>query len=426
MLRILIITQHPWKETNNIGNTLSNIFFNNNGFYSISNLYCRADSPINNICKEYFRITEKELLKSIITQKQCGTIFSSKNIFVDEKEIILERKFYNFFAQNKYPFFLYLREFIWKYGKWKSKYLNQFIQSINPDIIFIHGFDCLYMWDVLFYVIKLTNAKLVTFITDDIYSNKYKGFLGKIYTNKLRRKIERGIENSSLLYGASNDLCDEYSKIFGKCFRPLYKGVNIDNIPIKHSVNNPIKIVFAGNLYFGRWKTLALIAEALSVINKNQVFFKMDIYTYSFISKRISKSLKTNDNCKLHNGLGYNEIRKVFIESDIVLHVESFEDSDCKFTRLSFSTKITDYIESGSCIIAIGSIKNASINYLMNTNAALVCTDKEKIIDLFSKIIKDKNIILTYTKKMKEFAMKNLNKEKIRNNLMKDLFSLKI
>ena len=108
MLRILIITQHPWKETNNIGNTLSNIFFNNNGFYSISNLYCRADSPINNICKEYFRITEKELLKSIITQKQCGTIFSSKNIFVDEKEIILERKFYNFFAQNKYPFFLYL------------------------------------------------------------------------------------------------------------------------------------------------------------------------------------------------------------------------------------------------------------------------------------------------------------------------------
>ena len=59
-------------------------------------------------------------------------------------------------------------------------------------------------------------------------------------------------------------------------------------------------------------------------------------------------------------------------EADILLHVESFNEKMKKYTRLSISTKIPEYLASKRLIIAIGPVDIASIEYLKDNKAALI------------------------------------------------------
>ena len=65
MMKILAITRASWDNSNNVGNTLSNIFskFNNSTFY---NLYLRNDIPKESICDNFYQITENQILHSIL------------------------------------------------------------------------------------------------------------------------------------------------------------------------------------------------------------------------------------------------------------------------------------------------------------------------------------------------------------------------
>ena len=60
-MNILVISYEAWRETNNGGNVLSNIFsaFPNE---NIAQIYCSGELPENGICKKYFQISDSMLL----------------------------------------------------------------------------------------------------------------------------------------------------------------------------------------------------------------------------------------------------------------------------------------------------------------------------------------------------------------------------
>jgi hypothetical protein len=86
---------------------------------------------------------------------------------------------------------------------------------------------------------------------------------------------------------------------------------------------------------------------------------------------------------------------EILAKADIVLHAESFAKKEIRKTRLSFSTKIIDCMQSGSCLLAIGPESTASIRFLQGEGIAetIVTDDVSDIEARLLRLIQDENAI---------------------------------
>lgn len=426
--KILIVTKSPWIEKNALGNTLSN-FFTDWSNTEIFNIYCREELPQNNLCSGYFRITESQMINNLFHSEKAGEFFNKSEISILDKSndykkrVEKERRTVGLFRSSGKGLFVFFRELIWKYGGWEKSRINSFIKSEIFDIIFAFGADPVYLQKIVYHCKSHTDAKLALFFADDVYSYKSLNPFDLFLTFRLRKVLHENVKNAELLYGASTELCEEYGKIFDRVIKPLYKGCTFENDP-KKTVFKPIKIVYAGNLFYGRWKILKRLADEMEKINAESLKLTLEIYTGTEVDKKIDEALNRERTSKIMGQKPYEEIKNILSEADIVLHVESFEQKQIKTTRLSFSTKIIDCMQSGSCMMAIGPKNIASIEYLKNTDGAIVVSELDKIGKTLKYLYENQNEIIQNAQKLRAFAKKHHDIENVRENLHKDFSSI--
>ena len=97
-MKTLIISHTPISTENNMGKTLYSLFecFEE---VDLCQLYVYPSMPNIKKCGSYFRMTDKEVLKSIVKRNTCGKrvfVNQSKN---DEKSYIENKMF----SKNLYP-----------------------------------------------------------------------------------------------------------------------------------------------------------------------------------------------------------------------------------------------------------------------------------------------------------------------------------
>ena len=68
-MRILIISNSPWDDSNSFGSTFSN-FFQGTDKNNIASIYCSGGYPNTDSCSRFFKISEKDLVKSIFNRKK--------------------------------------------------------------------------------------------------------------------------------------------------------------------------------------------------------------------------------------------------------------------------------------------------------------------------------------------------------------------
>jgi len=69
-LRVLLITRECLRSDSNEGNTLLNLF---EGLpVKVSNIYCKPCLPNNDICKDYFQLTDKMALRALLRGMPMG------------------------------------------------------------------------------------------------------------------------------------------------------------------------------------------------------------------------------------------------------------------------------------------------------------------------------------------------------------------
>ena len=78
-IRVLVITHAPWRNDTSIGNSYSNIFAEMDDRIEFAQLYIRDGMPENCLVHQYFHISEKQLLKSILSRKPVGRNFTLDN-----------------------------------------------------------------------------------------------------------------------------------------------------------------------------------------------------------------------------------------------------------------------------------------------------------------------------------------------------------
>lgn len=421
---ILIISATPIRNDTNMGKTLKSLFNDFNEF-NLYQLYFSPEKPNLNICKSYYQIHEKQLLKSFfgLVKTKCGTVISVSDIELETYSKITKNNLYFTQRKNRIDIKI-LRELIWGIAYWKNKKLKNWINEIKPDIIFTIMHDNNMITRFVKSLSSKMNIPVIMFITDDYYNDFIISHnpIRKIYYSRRKRLNNELGKNVKYLIGCSEKATNYFKRelnIKNGC--TIYTPSNTDLWNIKNKKSKPnsiLKIRYFGNLGIGRNDVLKYIGKTLQIINKDGMKAQLEIYS-SVTDKYIIDSLNIDNGSRYMGWVYGDQYIDLLKNSDIVVHVESNDESMMKRTWISVSTKIADYLGAGKCILAVGPNSLASIDHLKN--AACVVTDLSQLLENLSELINNENLRDELAYKSRELSFQEHN-SKIINKKFKNIF----
>ena len=417
--KVLVVGINPWVDNTGI-NTLINFFecWDKN---RLAHIYTREGLPFTHICDRFFRISEPKVLRSVLKRKtKTGEIVeNTKRDESPQKSSIYSGK--NSALKQL------CREMVWKIGKWKTKELDAFLSDFDPDVLFFPVYSNVYMCRLQNYIAKKTGKPVILYSSDDNYSYKCieKTPFSILHRFWLRHQEKKLIRRAERVMVISPKQKEEYDCLFGIDSSILTKGVDFSLYPfLEKELSEPIKMVYTGKLIIGRWKSLAAIAEALSEINKDKTKIELDIYTTDKLTEEQDKLLNRNG-VSVKGSLTLSEVQRVQREADILVFVESLEKKYRNAARLSFSTKITDYLKSGRCIFAIGGEDIAPIDYFRRYDSAICATSYREIEERLFDISQNPTLVAKYARKAYECGREHHEKSGIDRILKKTIIEAK-
>lgn len=97
--RVLVVSNNCFSDSNSNGRTLGNFFINWDKD-SIAQFYIQAELPNSNVCENFYRVTDYEVLNSFLKFQKCGRKLEKEEITVGSNNTRtdegLEKKFIHF------------------------------------------------------------------------------------------------------------------------------------------------------------------------------------------------------------------------------------------------------------------------------------------------------------------------------------------
>ena len=398
-MKVLIISHNPITTFDAMGKTMLTLFSDYTK-EELCQLYIYPTVPDVDKFNSYFRITDKDVIKSYFKFKVSSKEIENEEIasangklFENEEDTSLYRN-----KKNKKPFRMVSRDLMWKFSKWYNKTLKKWIEREKPTHIFLAPGNQKFIYRIALKISKKYNLPIITYICDDYYFvKKAKGLCGKIQQKGLKKITVKLLKNTSQIITICDNLKENYQNTFGVSATTVMTGSNYP-IATKPKVTEKVnEITYLGNIRCNRFKSLVEIGKILDEINQEKdTNYLLNIYT----AEQDEEILSSFDGVKSIKLCGYvsgKEFDKTFFSSQILLHTESFDAESIDSVKNSVSTKIADSLASGICLFAYGPKEVASIEYLVDNDCAVVCTDrsdlKERLIALFeSKDIRENSI----------------------------------
>lgn len=421
-MKILVISLEVWRDDNNGGNVLSNIFRDFDGEFA--QIFCSAGVPNNNICSRYFQMTDSMAIKNVLKKEKMGRVLQTvENEIIEEEN---DRKLDDLKRRGSFEILRIARECTWAMADFVNAELDQFVLEFGPDIIFAPCYASHYMLGLTRHVADLTKKPVISYVSDDVYSLKHLRISPLFWTNRflLRRNMRRTWPYYSLIYTMTETQKMEMEKVFSKPMKILRKHGDFERYESNKKIEYPIRMIYAGGIYLNRWKTLVKLAKQMQKINQNEVKMKLDIYTGNQLSKDAFSILNDGRTSEVHPSISQKELKEKYRKSDIALHVEGLDLKNRLNVRLSFSTKIVDCLESGCAVMAICDPMQGGLVYLKDEDAAICVEHPKKIATTLKMICDNLNVIEEYRKKAFECGKKNHMQHVIQNDMQKDFYDI--
>lgn len=411
--RVLVPCINVWQDTGSV-RTLPEIFSCWDK-EKIAQIYTKAGLPQTAVCERFFRINENAVVKSVFRRrvKTSSRVENTKGEEDDaqKQELQAESKRYN----GRHSVLLSMcREMVWLLGKWKTSELDKFIEDFDPELLFVPVYPVVYMARLQLYIIKKTKKPVVCYLSDDNYSYKTCGLNPLAYLHRfwLRRSVKKIMKHCDKLFVIAPKQKEEYDRIFKTDSLLLTRAIDTKALFCEEkSVTEPLRMVYTGKLCIGRDKTIARVAEAVASINKDRERICFEVYSSDNPKGELLKLLSENGN-RYCGSVTADKVEEIQRRSDITLFAEALKGRHKNAARLSFSTKLTDYFKSGTCVLAVGSRDIAPIDYLMREDAAVVVTDYAELEPALRKLCDNPELISEYGKKAVECGKRNHDKDK--------------
>ena len=416
--KVLVVGINAWRE-DGTAHTLMDIFRCWDP-HKLALVYTRSDLPYTEVCQKYFQISENQVLSSVCKPWMRVGKEVVNTPFKDSVDINAEHTRYSQAHKRSSTLLPLLREFVWKLGHWKSQALKSFVKDFNPDIIFVPIYPTVYMGWIQKFIIKLTGKPYVCYLADDNYSyDSCRGVLSYLHRWWLRKQVGPLASGSKEMFVIVDKEKEDTDKRFGTNSVILTKSIDFEGRSYKaHEPNHPLKFVYTGSLIIGRDTTLAMLADIINKINSEKEQICAELFIYSQTEPNDSVISRINKDASHFCGrIGREEVIKVQQEADVVVFAEALFGKEANAANLSFSTKITDYLSNGKCILAIGKGDIAPIDYFRKYGSALIASSKDDIEVRVRELVASPRITDKYGRIAFDCAMKNHEK-----NMMNERF----
>lgn len=408
-MNVLIISQPVLSYSNNMGKTLM-AYFSAFPANNVSQFFLRQGEPTNtDVCENYYRFSDLDAVKSILNHKIRGTVFDKTQIVppvVDEPENIKLDDAYKLGAAHK-AWMLLARDTIWKLSNWKNKKLLAWLDSMNPDIIFLAPGDGAFSYRLADEIARYLSKPLAVVCMDDYFiNNRNKGeLLGGIRQKLFMNVVNKTIQNAAAIFTICDEMNKAYNNLFHKQCVTLHTSADNKSMVLKSDAS---RVSYIGNLSCGRYKTLLELGRAISEINDDTLTKVIDVYSGSKEAEYISP-LKNAPGINFRGAIPAEQVPEVMSESVMVIHTESFDPAMKELVRFSVSTKIAESLMYGPCLLAYGPEGIASIDYLKENNAAYVISRPEDLEKGLEKILTNKELREQIVRNARALALKNHN-----------------
>lgn len=422
-MRILVLSNEVWNDKINGNNVTSNWFEGMDAEFA--NIYCEPGSPYNKCCKRYFQITDMMMLKSIFCKKKAGrkVLYAEQhNSFVGESAEQESKKLREFLKKITGNYLRLAREILWLIGRYDTSAMKQFIDEFRPDVVFSERMASCKMLRLEGVVHSITNVPFFAFTGDDEYSLKQLSFSPFFWINRfmIRRRLRNNVNYYCIYYTLSLEQSQYYEKIFGCNCMVLQKCGIIEDKFAEKNIGNPIKIIYAGKFYCNRWKVLAEIAKAISIVNNYSKKFVLQIYTKDIPNKKQNQLLNDGYNSQIIGPVSQAELKGKYKEADIALHVESRDIKNRLATRFSYSTKIIDCLFSGCAVMTYCWDKHSGFTSLKREDASMCISTFNELLVTLKDISSNPEMLKNYQKKAYKSCIDYHNKEKTQAILMEN------
>ena len=267
-MKILILSHNCMSNNNNMGKAMLSLFekFDKK---ELCQLYIYPSIPDIDKCNSYYRITDRESLKSLYTFKKYGheidksLIRKSNSLYDNNRDMkILKIKKSNLKS--------YLRDRVWKLSCTLNDNLKDWLNREKPTHIVAFPGNYCFFYNLVVKIKDYLNIPLITYFCDDYYvsdKNKISN-----YQRLLNRKISEIITKSNNIITISNTMSGLYSKIFRKNISTIMLGSkqNIKKCNNVLNVTELCNISYIGNVSNHRYCNLIDFGKALDIINNKK------------------------------------------------------------------------------------------------------------------------------------------------------------
>ena len=410
----------PIQKGVSIGNTFLNVFedFPDVQFFSV---YTKNGYPDSSI-ERAFQITDKQLLKRLLHRtKTVGRTVPERD---GQENAPAEDKMVTFARKKRYIPMFWAQSLLWLPPYWKSEALHTFLDEVQPDLLFTILSDSVPLNKLIWHIQGYLQKPLVVYAWDNNYTLQLGLTSPLVFLNRCinRHYMRKTVQKAEQLYVISEIQKQDYEKAFGVSCKILTKSADFSGEPpVKTQYNSPLQLVFTGNIGTNRWKSLAIIAEALEQINQNGVRAQLRIYTATPLTAKMEKALKKGDSSFIMGSVPANEVPKIQEAADILVHVEALDLKNRLAVRQSFSTKLVDYFKAARPILAVGPREVASIDHLIRNDCALNGETVEEVRSALESVLENRGKLDELSKKAYACGKRNHNTVTMHQMLQTDL-----
>lgn len=404
--KILVVSINAIRKDGSNGKVIRELLY---GWPSekIAQLYFHNEIPDSDICNNYYCVTDRDALLALKTgKKPDGKVSIQKAANLDRKESSNVKP-------SKNPLTLLLRDFVWNSRRWISENFWQWVEEFAPDIVLVQGGETSFSHYIGIDISEKYQIPLVVLNTENYYLKDYNYLKGKGWgvlfpllkweSGRAFRKLMN--RSSKEMY--TNEVLDaQYYKAFGRHGEVIYQGSSL--IQIKHDSNIPPIFSYAGNLGISRHKALIEVAEALQKISSD---FYLDVYGRA-PSEDIVKQLNITRGIRYHGLIPYEKVLEVMAESDFMIHAESFDPFWIKDLNAAFSTKISDILKTGKCLILYADENFACARYVIKNNCGCVISRPDQLVTKLQELISNPGLQKEYQENAVMCANRDMDSKK--------------
>ena len=367
---------------------------------NIAQIFSNTKKPCKCHCETLFQITDHRMMKRWMGKKiDTGVIFHYDELEEEWTDTDLElgseaaEAVYKF-GRKHTPLTHLLRGMLWRKRFWCTDKLNNWLDEFNPECVFLAFSDDYFIPQIALYVARRYNIPIVSCIGDDYYFNVRPSLnpLYHLYRQTYRKLIDKVLSWPGSAMYISDKIRDKYNAEFGLDGETVYLASTIQRKPFSIiNTEHPV-ITYFGNIRMGRNNSLNDIGYTLREINPNYI---LEVYSNDQ-DETYYGVFNSNPNVKFMGSVPYAQVQKRMAESDITVIVEGLTEHDINLSRYSLSTKAADALASGASILTYGSLESGIIDYMRSTEASVVCTRKEDLVESINRLMTDTDLQKRY------------------------------